>query len=274
MAMNPRAPETQRARLDRRKISLKAMRSPWEDQWQQLAENIAPTRYRANLNQNEGKKLRSKIVDSTGSFALRTLASGMHSGITSPARPWFRLTTFDPELKDYSPVRLYLDSVQARMREIFAASNIYNAFHTGYGDLGLFGQSAGLLVTDNKSIVRMIQLQHGAFWLARDHAGVATTLLREFSWSCERIIERFGYKNVSVTIQNCYDRGDYDERFTVNHIVEPRRERDPARIDLPGVDRPPAAHRAGPGRCERELPVRWGLDPHHRGCRTRNGQAD
>jgi len=230
MAMNPRATETQRARLDRRKISLRGMRSPWEDR-QQLADNIAPTRYRANLNQNEGKKLRSKIVDSTGSFALRTLASGMHSGITSPARPWFRLTTFDPELKDYGPVRMYLDGVQARMREIFAASNIYNAFHTGYGDLGLFGQSCGLLVTDNKSIVRMIQLQHGAFWLARDHAGVATTLLREFSWSCERIIERFGYKNVSVTIQNCYDRGDYDERFTVNHIVEPRRERDPARID-------------------------------------------
>lgn len=228
---NRRSNETPRARLDRRKTSLKEMRSPWEDQWQQLAENIAPTRYRANLNQNEGKKLRSKIVDSTGSFALRTLASGMHSGITSPARPWFRLTTFDPDLKDYGPVRLYLDSVQSRMREIFAASNIYNAFHTGYGDLGLFGQSCGLLVTDKKSIVRMIQLQHGAFWLARDHAGVATTLLREFSWSCERIIERFGYENVSLTIRQCYDRGDYDERFTINHIVEPRRERDPKRID-------------------------------------------
>lgn len=228
---NPRAAETPRARLDRRKSSLQAMRSPWEGQWQQLAENIAPTRLRLNLNQNEGQKLRSKIVDSTGSLALRTLSSGMHSGITSPARPWFRLTTADPDLKDYGPVREYLDAVEMRMREIFAGSNIYNAFHQGYGDLGLFGQSCGLLVEDNQTMIRMMQLQHGSFWLARDHRGVATTLLREFSWSCERIVGRFGYENCSLPLQQAYDRGDYDERFTVNHIVEPRRDRDPAKID-------------------------------------------
>lgn len=231
MALNPRAAETPRARLDRRKESLKAMRQPWEEQWQQLAENVAPTRLRMNLNQNEGKKLRSKIVDSTGSLALRTLASGMHSGITSPARPWFRLTTYDPDLKDYGPVRVYLDGVERRMREIFAGSNIYNAFHQGYGDIGLFGQSCGLLVEDSDTMIRMMQLQHGSFWLARDHRGAASTLCREFSWSCERIIERFGYKNCSLPVQQAYDRGAYDDRFTVNHLVEPRRERDPSKID-------------------------------------------
>lgn len=229
--LNPRSSETPRNRLDRRKTSLKSMRTPWEDQWEQLAENIAPTRLRLNLNQNEGKKLRSKIVDSTGSFALRTLASGMHSGITSPARPWFRLTTFDPDLKDYGPVREYLDAVETRMREIFAGSNIYNAFHYGYGDLGLFGQSCGLLIEDAKTAIRMIQLQHGSFWLARDGDGVATTLCREFSWSVERIVARFTYAKCSLPIRQAYDRGDYDERFTVNHIVEPRKERDTQRID-------------------------------------------
>lgn len=231
MAPNPRANETPRARLDRRKSSLQQMRTPWEDQWQQLAENIAPTRLRINLNQNEGKKLRSKIVDSTGSLALRTLASGMHSGITSPARPWFRLTTADPDLKDYGPVREYLDKVEMRMREIFAGSNIYTCFHHGYGDLGLFGQSCGLLVEDKQTMIRMIQLQHGSFWLARDDRNVASTLLREFSWSVERIVGRFGYDKCSLPVQQAWDRGNYDERFTVNHIVEPRRDRDPSRID-------------------------------------------
>jgi hypothetical protein len=239
MALLPSAAETPRARLDRRKESLKSMRSPWEEQWQQLAENIAPTRLRMNLNQNEGKKLRSKIVDSTGSLALRTLASGMHSGITSPARPWFRLQTADPDLKDYGPVREYLDNVERRMREIFAGSNIYNAFHYGYGDIGLMGQSCGLLVEDSRTAIRMMQLQHGSFWLARDYNGVASTLLREFSWSVERIIGRFAalpnrdvdWNKVSPQVQRAYDRGDYDERFTVNHIVEPRRERDPFKID-------------------------------------------
>lgn len=64
---------------------------------------------------------RKDIVDSTGTFALRTLQSGMHSGITSPARPWFRLTTFDPDLKDFAPVKEYLAAVERRMREVFQA---------------------------------------------------------------------------------------------------------------------------------------------------------
>lgn len=223
--------ETKRQRHDRRMETLKEQRQPWEDQWRDLAEFNAPTRLRLALNQDAGKKVRSKIVDSTGSFALRTLASGMHSGITSPARPWFRLITFDPEMKDYAPVKEYLSTVETRMREVFQSSNIYNAFHWGYGDLGLFGQSCGLLVEDADKTVRMIQLLHGSFWIARDHRGIATTLYRNFSWSVERIVARFGLDRVSNNVRRCYDRGDYDERFTVNHAVEPRQDRDITKID-------------------------------------------
>jgi len=226
-----RPPETTRRKSERRKESLKSMRTPFEAQWKELAENIAPSRLRLQLNQGEGNKLRSRIVDSTGTFALRTLASGMHSGITSPARPWFRLTTFDPDLKDFGPVKMYLDAVETRMREIFQGSNLYNSFHMGYADLGLFGQSCGLLVEDDKSMIRMIQLQHGSFWLARDHRGVADTLCRAFSWSVERIVARFGYDKCSLGVQQQYDKGNYDERFTINHLVEPRHDRQPGAID-------------------------------------------
>lgn len=223
--------ETKRQYHDRRLTALKAMRNPWEAHWFELAENTAPARLRLILNADEGRPDRKKIVDSTGTFALRTLASGMHSGITSPARPWFRLTTFDPDLKDYAPVKTYLAQVETRMREVFQSSNVYNAFHWGYGDLGLFGQSCSILVEDEDKVIRMIPLLHGSFWLARDHRGVASTLYRQFSWTVERIVARFGYDACSQTIKNCYDRGDYDERFTVNHAIEPRMERQAGKID-------------------------------------------
>lgn len=223
--------ETKRQYHDRRLQSLKSMRNPWEAHWFELAEHTAPSRLRLILREDEGRPSRKKIVDSTGGFALRTLASGMHSGITSPARPWFRLTTFDPDLKDYAPVKQYLATVETRMREVFQSSNIYNSFHWGYGDLGLFGQSCGLLVEDEDTTIRMIQLLHGSFWIARDHRGIATTLYRQFSWTVENIVRRFGYDACSRTIRNCYDRGDYDQRFTVNHAVEPRMDREPGKID-------------------------------------------
>lgn len=222
--------ETQVAYHRRRAEELKSVRNPWETVWRPLAEFIEPTRLRLS-NANEGAMSRASILDSTGTKALRTLASGMHSGITSPARPWFRLATSDPGLKDFAPVKTYLSEVETRMREAFAGSNIYNAFHIGYGDLGQFGQSVGLLVEDDKSTVRMHQLLHGRFWIARDEQGRATTLYRTFRWSVQRIVSRFGYGKVSARIRDLYDQSKYDERFDIWHAVEPRMTRDPSKID-------------------------------------------
>lgn len=230
MTNNAPRNESQVAYHRRRLIELKSVRSPWEKTWRGLAEYIEPTRLRLD-NKNEGPITREKIIDATGTYALRTLASGMHSGITSPARPWFRLTTSDPELRDFAPVKAYLADVERRMREVFQGSNIYPAFHTGYGDLGQFGQSVGILVEDDEDAIRMQQLLHGRFWIARDEKGRVTTLYREFKWSVQRIVGRFGYKNVSRTIQSAYDQAKYDDTFVICHAIEPRLNRDPNKID-------------------------------------------
>lgn len=224
--------ETQIAYHRRRAEELKKVRQPLESEWTALAEYIEPTRLRLILA-DQKRISRAKIIDNSGTFALRTLASGMHSGLTSPARPWFRLTTYDPDLKDYAPVKEYLSQVETRLREVFQGSNIYNAFHTGYGDLGQFGQSLGILVDDDDEFVRMQQLTHGMFWLARDEKGRVTTMYRCFRWSVQRIIGRFGYDRVSRlsnTIKTAYDTGRYDDTFDVWHAIEPRLSRNPNSI--------------------------------------------
>ncbi len=224
MTVNAPRNETQVAYHVRRSSELKSVRNPWESNWTALGGFIEPSRLRLG-SKNEGPFDRSQIIDSTGTFALRTLQSGMHSGITSPARPWFRLTTLDPDLKEFQPVKDYLALTENRMREIFQASNIYTAFHTGYGDLGLFGQSCGLLLGDGEKIVRMQQCTHGQFWIARDETGRATTLYRRFRWSVQRIVARFGLTNISQTVRTLYDNGKYDALFYVWHAVEPRMSR-------------------------------------------------
>lgn len=230
MTVNAGRSETQVQYHRRRFNELKTVRQPWEPAWTPLAEYIEPTRLRLT-NKNEGPVSRKSIIDSTGTFAHRTLASGMHSGLTSPARPWFRLTTFDPDLKDYAPVKEYLAIVETRMREVFAGSNLYNAFHTGYGDLGQFGQSCGILVEDDDQTIRMQQLLHGRFWIARDENGRATTLYREFKWSVQRIVSRFGLDNCSLPIKEAWKNAKYDDTFDIAHAIEPRLDRDPSKID-------------------------------------------
>ena len=230
MTVNARPNESQVDYHRRRLEELKTVRHPWESVWRALAEFIEPTRLRLN-GLDEGALSRSKIIDSSATFSHRTLASGMHSGLTSPARPWFKLTTTDPDLKDFAPVKEYLALVERTMREAYQGSNVYNTFHMGYGDLGQFGQSAAMLVEDEQSKLRMISLLHGQFWIARDENGRATTLYRVFRWSVQRIVSRFGYRNCSHTIQQQFDQANYDKLFDICHAVEPRLSRDPSSTD-------------------------------------------
>jgi len=233
MTVNAPRHETQIQYHRRRLEELKPVRQPWESEWSATAELIDPTRLRLT-NRDERSVSRKAIIDSSGTFAYRTLKSGMHSGLTSPARPWFRLTTFDPDLKDFAPVKQYLAAVEQRMREVFSGSNIYNSFHTGYGDLALFGQPCGLLVDDDESYIRQQQLLNGRFWIARDEKGRATTMYRQFRWSVQRIVGRFGYAavaRVSNSIKTAYDNGRYGQIFDVWHAVEPRLQREPGMID-------------------------------------------
>jgi len=226
MTINAPSTETQVQYHRRRCDELKKLRQPWEGVWQPLGEFIEPTRLRLN-SVDEGAMSRAKIIDSRGTFALRTLASGMHSGITSPARPWFRLTTFDPDLKDYDPVKNYLATCEQRMREVFQSSNIYSAMHTGYGDLGQFGQSVSILIEDENETIRMQQLLHGRFWISRNEFGRVDTLYRTFRWSVAKIVKRFGYAKCSLPIRNNWDRGQYDTIYDIWHAIEPRMERNP-----------------------------------------------
>lgn len=224
--MGPARNETQIAYHRRRAQELKLSRSPWESAWQGLADFIEPTRLRMS-NKPEGHTSRKKIIDSSGTLALRTLASGMHSGLTSPARPWFRLGTFDPDLKDYAPVKEYLALVERRMREVFQGSNLYTSFHTGYGDLGQFGQWLGIMAGDSQDLIRMQNVMHGRFWLARDSKGRVTTMYRTFRWSVQRIVEKFGLERVPQQVRQAYDTACYDQTYDVWHAIEPRMNRDP-----------------------------------------------
>jgi hypothetical protein len=220
-----RSSETQVSYHRRRLEELKQLRQPWEAEWQALAEFVEPTRFRM-FGTGEGTRSRKKIVDSSGSIALRTLKNGMHSGLTSPARPWFRLSTFDKDLKDYDPVKRWLAEVTEIMRQIFQASNLYPAFHTGFGDLGQFGQSCAILSEDDATTIRMQQLITGRYWIARDNKGRATTLYRVFRWSVIRIVQEFGLANVPESIRTLYDTSKYGDLFDVYHAIEPREIRD------------------------------------------------
>jgi hypothetical protein len=232
--MTPTQPrtETPRVRMNRRLAELRIERSSWIPHWTQISDVLLPRSSRfLTTDTNRGQKKHNNILDNTPTRALRVQAAGMLSGMTSPARPWFRLALGDPELEKYTPVKVWLHEVQTAMLRVFQRSNTYRALHTHYLDLGAFGTSASILAADDVSLIHHHSAAIGEYCLATDYAGRVNTLYREFRRPVAEVISEFGYANCSPATRALYDRGSLSTWVELVHCIEPRTERDLSRKD-------------------------------------------
>ena len=121
---HPTAPT--RDKLFTRWGHLKTERATWWAHWQEITNYLLPRSGRYFVqDRDKGWRRHNNIYDNTGTRALRVLGAGMMAGATSPARPWFRLGTADPDLNNYQPVKLWLADVTQRMQGVFQRSNTY-----------------------------------------------------------------------------------------------------------------------------------------------------
>ena len=221
-----------RDRLYSRWGALKSERSTWWSHWTEISDFVLPRSGRFFLqDRNRGQKRHNNIYDNTGTKALRVLAAGMMAGMTSPARPWFRLATPDDDLNKSPAVKLWLSQVTHIMLEVFAKSNTYRALHNGYEELGAFGTMASIVMPDFQNVIHQYPLTTGEFCLAQNWKGEVVTLYREFQKTVGEMVTEFGRDKCSLSVQNLWDRGSLDQWITIVHAIEPREDRDPTKRD-------------------------------------------
>jgi hypothetical protein len=224
--------KTPRDRLYSRWGALKSERASYMSHWKEISDYLLPRNGRYFVtDRNKGERRHNNIYDNTGTRALRVLGAGLMGGATSPARPWFRLATADPDLMDYAPVKLWLSQVQRQMLDIFQRSNTYRALHSMYEEIGGFGTGASVLMDDFDQVIRHHVLTTGEFAIAQDYRGNVTTMYREFQKTVGEIVGEFGIENVSNSIKTLHDRGSLDAWVTLVHAIEPRVDRDPRMKD-------------------------------------------
>ncbi|EHP6080506.1 phage tail protein [Escherichia coli] len=219
--------ETLTERLNKQYAQLGKDRSSFEGHWRDLSEFINPRGSRflaSDVNRNERRN--NKIVDPTGSLAARTLSSGMMSGITSPARPWFRLATPDPDMMDYGPVKLWLEVVQRRMNEVFNKSNLYQSLPLLYSSLGIYSTGAMAVLEDDDDVLRTMMFPIGSYHLANSERGSVDTCFRKFSMTVRQMVQKFGISNVSSRVKSMWDNGTYEQWIEVIHSVYPNMNRE------------------------------------------------
>lgn len=207
-------------------------RASWIPHWREISENLLPRSGRFLVtDRNKGDKKHNVIFDSTGTRALRVLAAGMMAGMTSPARPWFRLTTSNPQLDESAAVKAWLADVTRIMQMVFSKSNTYRALHSMYEELGAFGTSSSIVLADFDNVIHHNPLTVGEFAMAADHRGQVNTLYREFQSTVAQMVSQFGRDKCSPTVQNLFDRGSLETWVTITHAIEPRADREDGKRD-------------------------------------------
>jgi hypothetical protein len=196
-------------------------------------------------DRNKGEKRNQRIINNTATRALRILSSGMMAGITSPARPWFRLATPDPEMMEMESIRTYLHDVEKIMRDVFGRSNFYNALQTIYQELPLFGTASMLMVEDFNDVIRCYPKTAGGYFIAQNDRLVVDVYYEEYDLTVGQIIKKFvlgkgkggsdDWERVSVTVKNLWDTGKTETWVTCVHVVEPNEKREDGALGVKGM---------------------------------------
>jgi len=218
----------------RRLHVLEKERRSWEGHWQEISELMLPSKgsFGSTLHSQkdkDGGKRNHKIVDSTALYALRILAAGMHGGLSSPARPWFRLSLKDKELENLQGIGLWLQNTQERVHAVLAGSNFYPTVHAHYAELAAFGTGVFLIEDDEREVIRCRNLTIGEYYLDCDSRGRVNTLYRRFHLNAAQMVERFGDACPSRVQELA--KMETDTHFEIVHGIEPRKKYNPSLAD-------------------------------------------
>ena len=209
-------------KLAREMSAMENMRTRYMPVWQEISEYIIPGRGIFDKSEpNQGDRKDKKIIDPTAPQALHVLSAGLQGGLTSPSRPWFRLTVSDSELADYAPVRLWLDDVERRMFHAMSQTNIYNSLHTLYQEVGAFGTGCMLIEEDIKHVFLAQTFTVGEYCLSYGIDGRPNRFARSFWLTAQQMKEQFKEENLSDAVKEAYDAGRTDQYFRVCHMIYP-----------------------------------------------------
>lgn len=219
---------------------LRSLRGNWESHWEESAKRVIPShsgsflsRQTNNLNGSQGQKKTEDAYDATAILANHRFASVMES-IASPQNSfWHGLRHTNKELMKDRSVRQYfqdLADVLFYYRYSPKANFIGNSQQV-YAGLGAYGN--GIMFTDrpeNRPGLRYRNIHLGEAYIVPNHAGNVDTLYRVFRMKISQIVDRWPTVPESV-LKKSQNPQQRDEELEILHVVEPRTNRNPWRLD-------------------------------------------
>jgi hypothetical protein len=230
-----------REKLEDTITGMQAERRPFEGDWEEIGRLCLPNRVdvrssRSTANTSRSRRANTATHDTAGSIARRRLVNGMATGLTSASRPWFKLTTYDPDLAEFQPVKEWLDAVQKAIYRFFAKTNYYDMTKMQYGDLGTMGVGCVLGIEHPKYLGVFHHLPVGSYYIALDDGLRVGRLVRYTRPTVEQVVQqvRGDFTKTSAAVKRAYDEGNYNVIVPCVHVIENNKDANGKRRS-PGV---------------------------------------
>ena len=225
------------AMVTKRLQALQEKREVWESHWQECADYVAPRKADVTKKRTDGDKRTELLFDGTAMHAAELLSASLHGMLTNPATPWFSLGFKDPALNSDDEAREWIEGITETMYGAFNRSNFAEAIHELYHDLVVFGTGVLFIEQDPEGGVRFTTRHIGECYVSEDAYGRIDTVYRKFTMPVRAAAERFGYENLTQSMQKKMERDSYDP-VTIVHAVMPRDEGDRDSYKIDGGNKP------------------------------------
>lgn len=213
-----------------RQQKLKAKRCNWDSLWQDLSDYFCPGRITAVRREEEGARKTKKIYDNTGADAAQKLAAGLYSRTVNPASKWFYITleTADEDLENDTEVANWFDIARDRTQSVINKRGT-GALYQTYCDLTSLCNAVLFIQEDPINGVSFRTYPIDRVDIAEDYRGVVDTVYRKFEMTLRQIEQEFPGKLPDDKKRQMEE--EPDAKAWVLHVVGPRTDRDPDKID-------------------------------------------
>jgi len=220
-----------RERLEKRFNSLKSVRDMYDPDYAEIERLCLPGRSLLMSGSTLKRRANTAKQDTAGILAGRTLVHGMATGLSSPSRPWFKLTTGDDDLDAFQPVKEWLSDSEQKIYRHFSDTNYYDANKIAYSELAHMGFSVTLAVEHKEYGAVYHAFDHGEVWIAEDDGLRVTTLYYKTAYSVDQMVRKFPWERISQRVRDAYDKGDIAALVPVMCAIEKNDDRDAGKLD-------------------------------------------
>lgn len=225
--------------LKQRLSVLKQSRKNAEEDWQELAEYLQPTKARFFGDSSKGAENRELVWSSVPEDALQQFAAGIHSLLTNPAQTWLH-TALIGKATNALPkeVRLWASEIAQTIMDAckHEKSGFDSTMNECYLDYGTFGQM-GLFVEDpdDGSAIPFTAISPHECFISENRYGSVDTMFRRLELTVRQVQERWGRRKRGIqsdiwqkrtysdVVQHKIDQQQLEDKVYVWQAIYPRK---------------------------------------------------